>query len=141
MTNMYHPLDARLEHRAIGAAALTATTTIATVTGRAAQRTPYRTLLNIESIKISANDEAYTFVVEVSNDDFTTVEVAAELTLGATEVRTGGAPDNAAGDNYEMLWTTQVNNAGYQDWRLRMIAAGTSPSIGFSAFSSVLGDV
>lgn len=141
MPNMYHHFDSRLEHRAVGAAAVTSTTVLDTITERAAQRTAYRTLVGIEAIKISANNEDYKLVAEVSNDGFSTVEVAAILSLGATEVRQSGAPDSAAGDTYEMLWTTEVNDVKYAASRIRLIAAGTSPSITLFCHSTILGNV
>jgi hypothetical protein len=128
--------DTRLEHRAAGSAALTADTTIDTHTQRAKTRTEYVTMLRVESIKISANNEEYRFIFEVSNDGFSTVETAAILSLGATEVRLGGGPDNAAGDEYQVPWFTEVNGQSYKDWRVRLDVAGTSPSIAFSMNSA-----
>lgn len=137
MTNTHqYAFDARLEHRAAGLAALTANTTIVTKDQRAQTRTRLVTILRVESVKISANDEEYRFVIDVSNDDFTTVETAAILSLGATEARLGGGPDNIAGDEYQIHWNTEVNGTRYKDWRIRLVVAGTSPSIGFSMNSA-----
>lgn len=137
MPNKFYPTDARLEHRAIASAAITATATVATVTQRVAMRTDYTTMIGVEAIKISANNELALFVVEVSNDSFTTVEVAGMKDFGATEVRQSGAPDSAAGDQHEMVWNTEVNGVVYKDWRLRAIISGTSPSITFHARSTI----
>ena len=141
MSNFAHSFDIRLEHRALASAALTATATIATLTEPAAQRTAYRTLVDIEAIKISANNELYEVIIQLSNDDFATVEQGAVLSLGATEVRAGGSVDNAALDAYEMLWTTQVNGTSYAQWRVRLVASGTSPSITMACHSAILGTV
>ncbi|MGC0225150.1 hypothetical protein [Pseudooceanicola nitratireducens] len=141
MPNMHHAFDARLEHRALGLAALTAATVLDTITQRAQQRKAYRTLVNLEAIKISANDESYQLVVEVSNDDFSTTEVAAIVDLGATEVRQSGAPDSEAGDSYEVMWTTEQNGVKYEKARLKLFTAGTSPSITLGCYSTVLGNV
>lgn len=138
MPNKFYPFDSRLEHRAIGAAALTATTTIDTIVERAAQRTMYLTKVMLESIKISANNESYKIVIECSNDDFSTVEVAAILSLGATEVRESGAPDSVAGDEYDIYWSTEINQRKYQKSRIRPVIAGTSPSITFSCHSTIM---
>ncbi len=141
MQNMYHHFDSRLEHRALASAALTATTTLDTITQRAEQRTAYRTLVNVEAIKISANDELYKLVVELSNDNFSTIDdVAAVTDFGATEVRESGAPDSVAADTAEVLWSTEKNGTKYQYARLRMVISGTSPSITFGCYSSILGD-
>lgn len=142
MPNMYHPFDSRLEHRALGAATLTSATVLDTITQRAAERTAYRTVVNVESIVIANDDETYQIVVELSDDNFSTVnEVAAILDLGATEVRQSGAPDSAAGDSYEMLWTTECNGVKYQYARIKIFMAGTAEEIGLGCYSTILGDV
>ncbi|WP_065325798.1 hypothetical protein [Tritonibacter mobilis] len=138
MPNKFYPFDKRLEHRAIGSAALTATTVLDTIAERAAQRTMYLTKVMLEAVKISANDESYKVVVECSNDDFSTVEVAAVLSLGATEVRESGAPDSAAGDEYDIYWCTEINQRKYQKSRIRLVVAGTSPSITLSSHSTIM---
>lgn len=129
--------DARLEHRAAATAALTASATIVTQDQRAPSRTEFVTVLRVESVKISANDEEYRFLFEVSNDDFTTHETAAILSLGATEARLGGAVDSLAGDEYNVHWNTEINGASFKSWRIRAVLAGTSPSIAFSMNSTV----
>lgn len=136
MKSHNYAFDARLEHRAAASAALTADTTLADVDQRAQTRTEFVTTVRVESIKISANDELYNFYFEVSNDDFSTFETAAILSLGATEVRIGGAVDSLAGDVYDVHWNTEVNAASYQSWRIRLDVAGTSPSIAFSMNSA-----
>lgn len=142
MGNMTHPFDSRLEHRALGSAALTATTVLDTITQRAAQRTAYRTLVNVEALDIASNDELYELVVELSNDNFTTVNEVAVLTdFGATEVRQSGAPDTVAGDVAEILWSTEKNNVKYQYARLKLFVAGTTASITLGCYSTVLGNV
>lgn len=126
------PFDARMEHRKITDPAITTSQVIASFSQRAQSRTPYVTSIVLGTTKISANDEEYRFIVELSNDDFTTVETAAILSLGATEARLGGGPDNVAGDEYQMFWHTEVNGQSYKDWRIRLEVSGTSPSIGFA---------
>jgi hypothetical protein len=138
MPNKHYPFDKRLEHRALGSAALTATTVLDTITERAAQRTMYLTKVMLEAIKISANDESYKVVVECSNDDFSTLEVAATLSLGATEVRESSAPDSAVGDDYDIYWCTEINQRKYQKSRIRLVVAGTSPSITLSSHSTIM---
>ena len=139
MPNKYYPFDKRLEHRAAGLAALTAATTLATITERAEQRTSYLTKVSIESIVTNgAAGEGYTLVIEVSNDGFTTKDTAEILSLGATSARTGGAKTNVAGDSYELLWCTEVGGKKYKEARLRLIVSGTAPSIAFSAFSTIM---
>ncbi|WP_120636026.1 hypothetical protein [Ruegeria sp. EL01] len=137
MTNKFYPFDKRLEHRALGSAAITAETVLATITERAAQRTMYLTKVNVEAVKKTANNEAYTVVVEVSNDDFATREVAAILSLGAAEVRQSTAPDTKVGDEYDIHWTTEVNGIKYEKSRIKMFTAGTTPSITVGCWSTI----
>jgi len=138
MPNKYYPTDARLEHRAVAQAAVTATAVIDTIDQRTAMRTDFTTIIGIEAIKITANDEIYTFVIEVSNDDFSTIEVAAIKDFGATEVRQSGAPDSAAGDQHEIMWSTEVNGVVYDKARLKLFTDGTSESITFHARSTIV---
>lgn len=139
MPNKYYAFDSRLEHRAVGAAAMTTTTTLDTISQRVAMRTEYVTKVGIEAIDIANSDELYTLVVELSNDSFSTVVVAATHDFGDTAVRQSGAPDTVAGDELEFIWHTEYNGVTYKDARLRMIVAGTSPSITAHCWSSVVG--
>lgn len=136
-TFKYRPLDSRLQHRAPAAAAMTSTTTLATVDQTVAMRTEYVTRINVEAVDVASGNELYVWVIELSDDNFvTTNEVAAIRDMGDTTVRTGGAPDTAAGDQIEMYWATEVNGIAYRYWRLRMIASGTTPSITANAYSA-----
>ncbi|MBL4898130.1 MAG: hypothetical protein JKX76_00650 [Colwellia sp.] len=137
MPNKYYPFDKRLEHRALGSAPLTSTTVLGAVTERAPQRTMYLTKVLLEAIDIASSNESYQVVVECSNDGFTTVEVAAILDLGDTAVRQSGAPDNAAGDEYELYWCTEINGRKYTQSRIKLFAAGTSPSIQLACWSTI----
>lgn len=141
MGNFAISFDSRLQHRAPGAAAITSTTTLDTITERAAQRTVYRTLVNVEAIKITANNELYNLVVQLSNDSFSTIEQGAILSMGATEVRVGGSKDSVAGDAYEIMWSTEADGTKYAAARLQLIVAGTSPSITLNCYSGILGNV
>jgi hypothetical protein len=141
MPNMYHNADSRLIHRAAGAAALTASTVLATITERVGQRTTYRTLIDLEAIKVSATNELYTLIVQLSNDSFSTNEQAAILSLGAGAVRLGGAKGNVAGDSYEIMWSTEQDGIKYRASRLNLIIGGTSPSIVLNCHSTILGNV
>jgi len=138
MTNKHYPFDKRLEHRALAQAALTATTVLDTIEERAAQRTMYLTKVNIEAIKKSANNESYTVVVECSNDDFATLEVAAILSLGAAEVRQSTAPDSKVGDAYDIYWASEINGKKYKKSRIKLFTAGTSPSITMGCWSTIM---
>jgi len=139
MNNPSHTyaVDQRMIHREVAQAAITAASTvIGSHEQRAQTRTQYVTSIGIESIKISADDEEYRFIVQVSNDGFSTNEVAAIASLGATEARIGGGVDNAVGDTVQIHWNTEVNGQSYKDWRITLVTDGTAPSIAFSALSS-----
>ena len=138
MSNKAYAFDSRLEHRALGSAALIATAILATITERAAQRTDYRTIATVEAIKISDNDELYQVVVECSNDGFTSLEVAGIADFGATEVRQSGAPDSLVGDFCEIYWSTEINGTKYAASRIRVITAGTDETITLGCYSTVV---
>lgn len=138
MPNIQYPFDSRLEHRALGSAAMTATTTLDTITQRAQMRTMFMTKVIVEAIKISANDELYQVVVEGSNDSFSTLEVLAMCDFGATEVRQSGAPDSAVGDTAELYWASEKNGVKYSAIRIRVITAGTSETITLGCYSSIM---
>lgn len=138
MPNQFHPLDARLEHRALGSAAQTSTATVASVTERAKQRTAYLTRITLEALAIDGNDEKYSFVVEGTNDAFSTIQVLGYADFGATEVRQSGAPDSVAGDFAEIMWATEQNGTKYQTWRIRCIHAGATSSITYGCWSTIM---
>lgn len=142
MQNMSHTFDKRLEHRAVGSAALTATAILGQITQRVAQRKAYRTLFNVEAVDVSSGNELYKVVVELSNDGFATVEsVPVSMDFGHNSVVQSGVANTAPGDVAEILWSTQQNGKSFKEARLRLIVSGTSPSINLACFSSVLGSV
>ncbi len=138
MPNKYHPFDSRLEHRALGSAAVTATATLATITQRANQRTCYLTKVILEALDIASNDERYQIVVEGSNDSFSTLEVLAQTDFGATEVRQSGAPDSVAGDTADIYWCSEQNDTKYGTVRIRLIVAGTTPTVTLGCYSTIM---
>lgn len=140
MTFKYRPFDKRLEHRAAGAADIGSDTVIDTITQRTNSRTEAITKVHIESVEIASGDELYTFVIELSDDNFVTVnEVAAIRDAGATGARQSGAPDSAAGDEFELYWTNEVNGVAYRYWRLKVFVGGTvATGISFLAHTTIL---
>ena len=132
----FHPFDSRLEHRAAGSAALTADTTLDTVNQRAATRTEFITKVYVESIDVASGDEQYDVRVELSNDDFVTIDaVAAVRSMGDASVLIE-ATDTEVGDEFELHWTTEVAGVTYQDWRVVLDVSGTSPSIGLLCYTT-----
>lgn len=138
MPNKYYPFDARLSHRALGSAALTATGTLATIDQKTAMRTAFLTRFVIENIDVSSANELYTIVIEGSNDAFTTFETLAAYTLGHTSVRLGAAPSSAAGFTLDLLWTTEQLGLVYDQARIRVVMAGTTPSLTVGCYSTIM---
>lgn len=139
MPNKYYAYDARLESRPPGQAAITATTNLATISQRAAMRTEYLTKVTLEVIKVSALNEGYTMAVQVTNDSFATFECAALLSLGHSSVRLASSASNLAPATFEFDWSTEVGGVVYKDWRVRLILAGTAPSIQCAINSTIRG--
>jgi hypothetical protein len=139
MPQTYLATDKELIHREPGSAALTADTTIDTIDQLAAVRTEYTTRIYVESIAIDGNDERYQFRIELSDDNFDgggVEDIAAMYDLGATQVRTGGLADSAAGDYIEMHWCTEQNEVSYRYWRLVLDGTGSTFSIAFNAVTT-----
>lgn len=91
-------------------------------------------IVDVSAIKISANDEIYTLLLQGSSAEaFSTHETLASLALGATEVRPGGAVDSVIG-RYEIPFTTEQHDTVY-DWiRLYVVTAGTDETITLKAW-------
>lgn len=91
-------------------------------------------IVDVSAIKISANDELYTLLLQGSSASaFSTFETLVALDLGATEVRAGGAIDSTIG-RYELPFCTEQDSTVY-DWiRLYCVTAGTSETITFKAW-------
>jgi len=91
-------------------------------------------IVDVSAIKISANDETYTLLLQgATSSAFSAVETLVSLDLGATEVRVGGAADSVIG-RYELPFTTEQHDTVY-DWiRLYVATDGTSESITLKAW-------
>lgn len=91
-------------------------------------------IIDVSAIKISANDEVYTLLLQGSaTSAFSTFETLVALDLGATEVRVGNAIDSTPG-RYELPFCTEQDSIVY-DWiRLYVVTAGTSETITFKAW-------
>ena len=90
---------------------------------------------DVTAIDIAQNNELYTIIVQGSSTpDFSSdIENLAELSLGATEVRPGGAKDSTTG-RYEIPFVNSQDETVYRYIRAYTEVAGTSPSINYSAF-------
>lgn len=93
----------------------------------------------VTAIEIASNDEIYRIVIQGSNSSSfaSGIENLAELTLGATEVRPGGAQDSTTG-RYEVPFSNVQNDAVYQYLRVYTDVGGTiATGINYSAFASL----
>ena len=138
MMNKGYPLDSRLQHRAPGAAAMTADTTLGDFDQLGKTRTEFLTKLYVESIDTTTGDEKYVLRAELSNDDFVTVDAVGGIVEMGDATQLASATDTAVGDELEMRWTTEVAGVKYQYWRIRLDVSGTSPSMGAHVYSTVM---
>ncbi|MBB4066756.1 hypothetical protein [Gellertiella hungarica] len=85
-------------------------------------------IVDVLAIDISSADEFYHLLLQGSNDAFVNKETLAQLTLGATAARPGGAINSVVG-RYEIPFTTEQHDVNYKDVRLYVDVGGTTPSI------------
>lgn len=93
-------------------------------------------VVDVSAIEIASNDEEYDIIVQGSNSaTFASgIENLAQLNLGATEVRQGGAQDSTAG-RYELPFINQQDDTTYRYLRVYTVVAGTiATGINYTAF-------
>lgn len=93
-------------------------------------------VVDVSAIEIASNDELYRIIVQGSTSATfaDTVENLAELTLGATEVRPGGAIDSTTG-RYELFFTNQQDGVTYPYVRVYTDVGGAiATGINYKAF-------
>lgn len=93
-------------------------------------------IIDVTAIKVSAADEVYSLLLQgaaTGADAFTTTEILAQITLGATAARPGGSINSVIG-RYEIPFITEQHDTVY-DWvHLFSDVGGTAPSITFKAW-------
>lgn len=91
-------------------------------------------IIDVSAIDISSADEVYHLLLQGSADStFTTKETVAQISLGATAARPGGAANSVIG-RYEIPFVTEQHDTVY-DWvRLYVDVGGTTPSITLKAW-------
>ncbi len=94
-------------------------------------------VIDVSAIDISSTDEAYDIIVQGSNSSSfaSGIENLAQLNLGATASRDGGGQNSTVG-RYELGVTNEQADTVYRYIRLYTKAAGTTPSINYTAFMS-----
>lgn len=135
----FYPFDKELEVRAPGSAAVTATGYLGDQFDTlSAVHTEFVLVLNIAAIKVSAGNEIYTVQVWGSNTaDRSDARVLAMVQLGDTAAKVGDTADDAVGDQIVLPFITQRPAGTYHRYLdVRLVAAGTGPSITLSAFFS-----
>lgn len=93
-------------------------------------------VVDVSAIEIASNDEHYHVIVQVSSSPTfaSDIENVAELDLGATEVRDGGALDSITG-RYEIPFQTEQADVVRQYLRLYTLVSGTvATGINYTAF-------
>jgi hypothetical protein len=99
--------------------------------------TPMVCRINVETIKVSAGNEEYTFRIVLSNDSgrSDSVVVATEV-AGDASVKTNDTVDTLAGDTIDLRFHTMKADIAYRYVDLHLDVGGTAPSIAFAAFIS-----
>lgn len=92
-------------------------------------------VIDVTAMDISSADEKYILIIQGSNSaTFASgIENLAELDLGATASRNGGAKDSVVG-RYELGFQNDQGDAMYQYIRHYMVISGTTPSITHTCF-------
>lgn len=82
-------------------------------------------IIDLTAIEIASNTEEYDIIIQGSNSaTFASgIENLAQLNLGATEVRQGGAQDSTTG-RYELPFVTEQDDTTYRYIRAYTVVAG-----------------
>lgn len=91
-------------------------------------------IIDVSAIDIVGNDELYNLCLQgAATSAFSAVEVLAQINLGATETRPGGAVDSVIG-RYEIPFITEQHDTVY-DWiRLHLDVTGATASLTYKAW-------
>jgi hypothetical protein len=87
-------------------------------------------LIDVSAITAGGADQAYRIVIQGSSSATfaSDIENLAEMTLGNTAVRPGGAKTSTPG-RYELPFTNYQDDTSYRYLRANFVVAGTTPSI------------
>lgn len=134
----YFPIDKELIFRENGQAAVTADGYIGTQKDlRGEVLTEMVMIINVEAIEIDNSDETYTFrVVGSQTADRTDARVLGMCMIGDAAAVPIETVDAAAGDRYEIRFSTEINGENQRYLDLHLDENGTGGSITFSAFAS-----
>lgn len=92
-------------------------------------------VIDVTAMDITSADEKYVFIIQGSNSaTFASgIENLANLELGATASRSGGAKDSVIG-RYELGFQNEQADVMYQYIRLFRTISGTTPSVTSTCF-------
>jgi hypothetical protein len=98
-------------------------------------------VVDVTALDISSADESYRILIQGSNSaSFASgIQNLANADLGATAARPGGAADSLVG-RYELMVTNEQADVTYRYIRAYTVVGGTTPSINYTAFLSLLPD-
>lgn len=140
MGRRVYTFDADLELKDAGAVTSSAAAQVdgaAKILDMGAARFDGLVVINVTAIDIATNDEVYDIVVQGSNSSTfaSGIENLAQINLGATEVRDGGAQDSTVGI-YELPCTNEAADTVYRYIRLYTKVGAAGSSINYTAFLS-----
>lgn len=95
-------------------------------------------VIDVSAVEIASNDEEYDLLIQGSSSPTfaSDIQNLAQLNLGATEVRQGGAIDSVAG-RYEVPFTNEMADTHYRYLRMYTVVAGSiATGINYAAFAS-----
>lgn len=140
MSRRTYPFDADQQLKDAG---LVAASAAATVGGSAKvfdcganTRIDAMLVIDVSAIEIASNDEEYDIIVQGSSSSSfaSDIQNLAQMNLGATEVRQGGAKDSETG-RYELPFTNFQDDTHYRYLRVYTVVAGTiATGINYTAY-------
>lgn len=144
MAKRVYNFDAELEFKDAGLVAASAAATVDSaakiVDAGANTRFEGVMIVDASAIEIASNDEEYDIIVQGSSSATfaSDIQNLAQLNLGATEVRQGGAIDSLAGQ-YEIPFCNEQADILYRYLRLYTVVAGAiATGINYRAYAAPL---
>lgn len=143
MGNRVYNFDAEMQLKDAGLVAASAAAQVGgsdQILDLGAARFEGTVIVDVSAIEIASNDEEYDILVQGSNSPTfaSGIENLAQLNLGATEVRQGGAQDSVTG-RYEVFFTNQQADTTYRYLRAYTVVAGSiATGINYSAWIAPL---
>jgi len=141
MGQRVYNFDAELEFKDAGLVAASAAATVdavAKIIDLGVGRFEAMMVIDVSAAEIASNDEEYDILIQGSSSSTfaSDIQNLAQLNLGATEVRQGGAIDSVAG-RYEVPWQNEQNDIRYRYVRVYTVVAGSiATGINYKAYAT-----